>query len=133
MSRISALEVSDCFAASRCYFFRDFQLAETVDGCQYDVLLVIGTKRLCTDILDAGKFAHGTCGASGDDAGTIGRLLQQDRRAAVFADVVMRDAGDFVERDADEVLGSIISALADRFRNFSCLAEAASDVAVAIA
>ena len=106
MSSISALEVSDSFAASGCDFFGNLQLAESVDSCQYNVLLVVGTKRLCTDILDAGELAHCTCGASCDDTGTIGRLLQQDRSAAVFADKVMGDAGDFVERYADEVLGS---------------------------
>ena len=42
----------------------------------------------------------------------------------------MGDAGDFVERYADEVLGCILFALADSFRNFGCLAQTAAYVAV---
>ena len=126
MSRRSALELCDGFAASCCDFFRNLQLAETVNGCQNDILLVVGTKRLCTDVLDACQLTDSTCRAARDDTGTIGRLLEQNGSTAVLADVIMRDTGNFVKCYADEVLCCIFSALADRFGNFSSLAQAAA-------
>ena len=119
MSRRSALKLSDGFAAPCCDFFRNLQLAETVNCCQNDILLVVGAKRLCTDILDACQLANCTCRAACDDTGTIGRLLKQNGSTAVLTDIIMRDTADFVKRNTDEVLGCIFSALADCFRNFS--------------
>ncbi len=45
----------------------------------------------------------------------------------------MGDAGHIIKRYADKVLGGIFSALADRLRDLSGLAQAAADMAVAVA
>src|SRR5699024_34670 len=115
------------------HFLRSLQSLQALDGRENDVLLIVGTKRLGTDILDACQLQHVTGRTSGDNAGSFWSSLQQYGCAAELSDKVMCNALVLVDRHSHQLLHGVLFALADCFRNLSSLSKTGSDMSVAVA
>ena len=108
------------------------QFLQTLDGCRNNVLRVVGTQALGTDVLDACHFYDCTDCAAGDNAGTGSSRLQQDAARAKLADYLVRDGGA-LQADLNQVLLCVLDALADSVRNFGSLTKAETDSTLLVA
>ena len=73
--------------------------------------------------LDTGSLDHSTHSAAGDHAGTGSSGLEQHAAGTERADDLVRDRRA-LQGHGGQVLLSVLQALADRFGDFGCFAEA---------
>ena len=110
------------FAAYSSYLSCVAQALQAFHRCGNNVLRVVGTQALGTDVLDAGSLNYCTNSAAGDNAGTGSSRLEQNAACTELADNLVRDGGA-LQRNLNEVLLGVLDALADSVRNLGSLTE----------
>src|SRR5690606_1343995 len=101
--------------------------AQRFDRRVYHVVLVRRAQALAQDVLDAGRLYHGAHRTTGDDARTRSSRAQQHLASTETTDAVVRDRGT-QHRNLEQVLASLITALADGLWHLVGLAHADPDV-----
>ena len=120
------------FAAYSSYLSCVAQALQAFHRCGNNVLRVVGTQALGTDVLDAGSLNYCTNSAAGDNAGTGSSRLEQNAACTELADNLVRDGGA-LQRNLNEVLLGVLDALADSVRNLGSLTEAETNSTLAVA
>jgi hypothetical protein len=120
------------YAANCCYLVCVSHALKTFHSGSDHVLGVVGAEGLCTDILDACHLNDCTDSAAGDNTGTGCGGLEQNSCCAECAGCFVGD-GSALEGYLDEVLLSILDALADCVGYFGGLAKAVTYCAVTVA
>ena len=115
--------------ALQCYFLRALQLRQTVDRCQYNVLLIVGAKGLGTNVLDTCHIANDTSRTACDDTGTTRSSLQQNGSGTKLTNLIMCDGFVLITCYRYKMLNCIFFALTDCFRNFGSLTQSGTYVA----
>src|SRR5271169_4442546 len=86
---------------------------------------------LCQNIVNSRRFHDGSHSPAGDDTGTGGGRLQNNRGSSELAEHLMRNCG-FLEGHVDHVSFCRFHSLAYSLGNFVRLAKAVPDLAVAV-
>src|SRR6056297_1472398 len=87
-----------------------------------DIVRIVRSDAFGQNVADSRHLEDSARGAAGDHAGPFGCRHQQHLARPVLADYVIGD-GLALQRNIDHVLLGSLHTLADRFRNFLCLAQ----------
>ena len=127
-----AQDFRNSLAALGCDALGVGQAAQTSKSGSGNVDGVIGTQALGTNVLDASAFQNSTDRAAGDNAGTGGSGTHQNAACTIHANNLVGDGGALHGNLVHVLLGGAFT-LADGLGNFAGLANAVTDVALAVA